>query len=340
VKGLTTKIQNEKAELRKQKHEYNLKHHTYMQEEGEDSAPFITMLHKYRDTELPAYREKIEHARQEAEQQFREHFVSRLNEYLTEARESFAELNHTLKNIHFGQDQYSFTMEVQTDKKRLLEAIKEAAQIHDFSGTLFEQLTSEEQKRSIEGLFASILANDLQSEEVRELCDYRKYFHYDIRIRHTQTLDKQTGKPLESSLAHVLREKSGGETQTPYYVAIAASFYRFYKDEQDAIRLVLFDEAFNKMDDDRIGNTVDFFKKLGMQIVTAVPTEKIETIAPYMNRINLIIRKDYQAYTRDYTLLQEKAAAAQARPAPDLPESVLALADGEQATASEGITAP
>jgi len=37
-----------------------------------------------------------------------------------------------------------------------------------------------------------------------------------------------------------VREKSGGETQTPYYVAIAASFFRFYKDTPRAIRLVLF----------------------------------------------------------------------------------------------------
>ncbi|MBN1525101.1 MAG: AAA family ATPase [Spirochaetales bacterium] len=305
MKGLETKLQKERGENHKDKHAYNLRNHTYMQEDSDDSEPFIQTLETYRDTQLPAYREKIEKARREAEQQFREHFVSRLNEYLTDARENFSELNHTLRDIPFGKDMYRFHMEAQPEKKRLLDAIREAAQIEDLSGPLFAGLSSDDRKRSIESLFESILENDLQSEEVRELCDYRKYFRYDIIIKHTDTTGEQTAKPLESSLSRVLREKSGGETQTPYYVAIAASFYRFYKDEPNAVRLVLFDEAFNKMDDDRIGRMVDFFKKLGMQVVTAVPTEKIETIAPFMERINLIIRKNYRAHIRDYRLLAE-----------------------------------
>ncbi len=91
-------------------------------------------------------------------------------------------------------------------------------------------------------------------------------------------------------------------------MAIAASFYRFFKDDDQAVRLVLFDEAFNKMDDDRIGNMLNFFKNMGIQVLTAVPTEKIETIAPHVDRINLILRKDYRACIRDYRILQEPAA--------------------------------
>ncbi len=174
-------------------------------------------------------------------------------------------------------------------------------------GDLFDNLASEAEKESVENLFQSILGNDLDSEEVRNICDYREYFHYDIRIKHTETLD-DTGKPLESSLTKVLREKSGGETQTPYYVAIAASFFRFYKDNSGAVRLVLFDEAFNKMDDERIGKMIAFFRKLNMQIVTAVPTEKIEAISPYMDVTNLVLRKDYSAFVRKYEILQEEMA--------------------------------
>ncbi|TVQ17487.1 MAG: hypothetical protein EA382_18770, partial [Spirochaetaceae bacterium] len=100
-----------------------------------------------------------------------------------------------------------------------------------------------------------------------------------------------------------------GETQTPYYVAIAASFFRFYKDSPHAIRLVLFDEAFNKMDDERIGRMVDFFRKLSMQVVTAVPTEKLESIAPYMHRTNLVLRTNYRAFVREYTITDPSSAA-------------------------------
>ncbi|MDR1058200.1 MAG: hypothetical protein LBL43_01505, partial [Treponema sp.] len=110
-----------------------------------------------------------------------------------------------------------------------------------------------------------------------------------------------SGKPMELSLSRVLREKSGGETQTPYYVAIAASFYRFYKPRPEStIRLVMFDEAFNRMDDERIGKILKFYRDLNIQIISSVPTEKIEAIAPHMDRINLVIRHGFSARVRDF----------------------------------------
>jgi len=310
-KGTVTRLTEAQKQLRSKKEQYNRQYNTYMAVDGDNSQEFLQTLTRFKRTELPLYREKIQRAREDAEQQFREHFVSRLNEYLTDAKESFSELNAILKKLTFGQDQYSFTLHPKPEKRQLLSVIADAAAIRELEGTLFEQFTNEEQRRSIERLFDSILENDLDSEEVRELCDYRMYFSYDIRIKHTATIDAKTGRPLESSLSRSLREKSGGETQTPYYVAIAASFYRFFKDDEHAVRLVLFDEAFNKMDDDRIGNMLSFFRSMGMQILTAVPTEKIETIAPSADRINLVLRKDYTAFIRDYRVLPAEAHASE-----------------------------
>jgi hypothetical protein len=79
----------------------------------------------------------------------------------------------------------------------------------------------------------------------------------------------------------MLKAKSGGESQTPYYGAIAASFYHFYKARHETtVRLVIFDEAFNRMDDERIGKILSFYDNLNLQIITSVPPEKIEAIAP------------------------------------------------------------
>ena len=179
--------------------------------------------------------------------------------------------------------------------------IRKAADISEIEGSLFAALATAEERRAVEALFERILRNELDSFEVRAICDYRTYFSYDIKLKDLTALDPKTGKPPELSLSKVIREKSGGEAQTPYYVAIAASFYRFYKeDPENTIRLVLFDEAFNRMDDERIGKALEFFRRLGMQVVTAVPTEKLETIAPYMDSIALVIRHGYQAYVRDF----------------------------------------
>ncbi|MGM0432270.1 MAG: ATP-binding protein [Spirochaetota bacterium] len=305
-KGTATRLADNQRQIRRMKEEYNRHFNTYMPVDGDDSLQFLQTLQRFERTELPFYRDKIRAAREEAEHQFREHFVSRLNEYLIDARESFSELNTILKSLTFGQDQYSFSLHARPEKKHLLSVISGAAQIKDVEGTLFDQIIDPQQRKSIETLFDSILEHDLDSAEVREICDYRTYFTYDIRIKHTETIDPKSGRPLESSLSRSLREKSGGETQTPYYVAIAASFFRFFKDDERAIRLVLFDEAFNKMDDDRIGNMLNFFKHMGIQVLTAVPTEKIETIAPHVDRINLVLRKDYRALIREYRILDEE----------------------------------
>ena len=306
--GLRTRLDNARAELRAAKQRYNLEWNEMLGLEDDESREYAERLSLYRETELPEYRDRISRARQEAERQFREHFVSRLNEYLLEAEESFREINHILDTIRFGKDHYRFSITRNPEKSNLLSAIATAAEVGEMEGTLFSSLKTDQERESIERLFQDILSHELDDPAVREICDYRQYFIYDIRIRHTDIMDGKTGKAVESSLSRVLREKSGGETQTPYYVAIAASFFRFYKDAPNAIRLVLFDEAFSKMDDERIGNMVAFFRKLEMQVVTAVPTEKIESIAPHMDRINLVLRRNYQAFVRDYAILKQAAA--------------------------------
>jgi hypothetical protein len=66
-------------------------------------------------------------------------------------------------------------------------------------------------------LFERIVIDDEQSQGALEkYTDYRTYMDYDIKIIHD---DGNT-----SSFSKVCREKSGGETQTPYYVAIVGFF--------------------------------------------------------------------------------------------------------------------
>jgi uncharacterized protein YPO0396 len=304
-RGLRTREEKARHLLVQAKQHYNHEYNALLGVDDDESTEYLELLEQYTRTELPEYRERIERAREEAERQFQEHFVARLNEYLMEAEESFKEINHILEQISFGKDSYRFTIQRRQDKRELMHAIATAAEVREVEGTLFAALKSEDERRSVETVFEKILTNELDSPEVREVCDYRQYFVYDIKIRDAERVDEETGKALESYLSRVLREKSGGETQTPYYVAIAASFFRFYRDNPEAIRLVLFDEAFSKMDDARIGRMLDFLRTLNMQVLTAVPTEKIEAVAPHMDVTNLVIRRDNSAVVRRYEQLPE-----------------------------------
>jgi uncharacterized protein YPO0396 len=81
-------------------------------------------------------------------------------------------------------------------------------------------------------------------------------------------------------------QTSGGETQTPFYVTIAASFAQLYhineRHQRPTIRLVAFDEAFSKMDQDRIGATLELLQSFGLQIITATPLERCEYLVPHI----------------------------------------------------------
>jgi len=307
LQGTRNKLQKALEQYQTAVQKYSNDLHILLPLQPEHAFEIEALKKRLEATELPQYKEKIARARAMAEQQFKEHFVTRLNEYIEEARESFREINAILRSLTFGRDQYHFTLEERNDRKAQLEVIRKAAAIQENQGSLFEALINEGEREAVEALFNKILKNELDSFEVRQLCDYRTYFTYDIKVRDTSAIDPKTGKIPELSLSRVLKEKSGGESQTPYYVAIAASIYRYYKDDpENTVRLVIFDEAFNKMDERRIGVTLELFQELGMQIITAVPSEKLEIIQPYMDTVNLVLRYGHESWVRDYRAVLSK----------------------------------
>ncbi|MBR4777258.1 MAG: cell division protein MukB, partial [Lachnospiraceae bacterium] len=96
-------------------------------------------------------------------------------------------------------------------------------------------------------------------------------------------------------------EKSGSETQVPYYVAIAASFYQLYR-YGNSVRLMLLDEAFDKMDDERIASMMDFFNGLNLQVILATPPAKIEIIGEKVDTVLACIREGQTSIVEEYEM--------------------------------------
>lgn len=63
---------------------------------------------KLKNSELLSYEEKVERARQAAEEEFREQFLSKLQENMKNAQTEFKELNKALKDIRFSNEKYEF----------------------------------------------------------------------------------------------------------------------------------------------------------------------------------------------------------------------------------------
>ena len=55
-------------------------------------------------------------------------------------------------------------------------------------------------------------------------------------------------------------------------------------------RLIIFDEAFSKMDGDRIEKSILLLRKIGFQVILSTPTEKAADIAPLVDRTIVVLR--------------------------------------------------
>lgn len=213
---------------------------------------FETEYLKLKNSELLQYERKVETARCAAEEEFREQFISKLQENMKMAQAEFKELNKALDDIKFSNEKYEFLYMPSKRYRQYYEMIMD-----DFNAmqgeSIFSGLFHENHKAVIEELFERLaLDNDNNAKALDEFTDYRTYMDYDIRIIHNDG--------NYSLYSKVCEEKSGGETQTPFYVTVAASFVQLYKNNigGEAIGLVLFDEAFNNMDDERIGGVLEF----------------------------------------------------------------------------------
>lgn len=128
--------------------------------------------------------------------------------------------------------------------------------------------------------------------ELRELQDYRNYLRYGIRI-HYPSGDR-------ALLSQIKAKKSGGETTTPFYVAMAASFAQAYRLNQprpsDTIRLALFDEAFGKMDTARTASALQFMVDSQLQVLLATPPDKAAGLLPHVDSVRTVVRKNNHAF--------------------------------------------
>ncbi len=236
--------------------------------------------------DLLEYQEKLKDIKQNCETEFRETFLSKMRENIENARELFRSLNKTLSPISYGGDRYKFCFTPGVTKQKLYEMIMSEFNIGGFN--LFSEQFDKDYHDEMEELFAKLTVSDEQGNDVmQEYTDYRNYMDYDIEII------SANGKTQKFS--RIYREKSGGETQTPYYVAIAASFSQLYQ-YGESVRLIILDEAFDKMDEERISGMMRFFKELDFQMILAAPSSRLEIIGENTDRV-LMVYKDGNSYS-------------------------------------------
>ena len=87
-------------------------------------------------------------------------------------------------------------------------------------------------------------------------------------------------------------KNSGGEGQNPLYVALLASFAQAYKIDlkpglirNPTIRLVVLDEAFSKMDAEKVASCIQLIRGLGFQALISATNDKIQNYLETVDKI-------------------------------------------------------
>lgn len=238
--------------------------------------------------DIADYSDRAKAAYDECIAQFKSDFVNKLAAKIRDAKKTLSDINRKLKNKPFGTDGeiYQFTWDKSGEQEmKEYYRIITSDKVMEASSLLDAPMDGSDQE-IMQRLFDSIIGEADGAEAEKKLdryLDYRSYMSFDIK-----TVNKRGDETFFSKTS---REKSGGETQTPFYVIIATCFDQLITkgNETSSICAVVFDEAFNNMDEGRIGALMEFYGNLNIQIVAVVPTNRAPSLFRYMDtKIGLI----------------------------------------------------
>ena len=285
---------------------YNNRYGTGLDTQALDNDAYDSVLAELEAKDLPRQKENLEKARSEAYRVFRNSFILEIRGRISDVEKYVRDLNYTLKGFEFGTDRFSFVVRANQTYRRFYDMFMDNRVGKDDSEDLFVTDYAEVYENEIRLLFDLLFWKEegKTAKEAREhedllqlYTDYRTYLSFDIKVTN------KAGD--EDYLSKSYRAKSGGETQLPFYIALLASFAqacRIKSKSNNTIRLIVFDEAFSKMDGERIQESIRLLKDFGFQALLAAPPDKAEYIVPLVDKANVVLKEDNLSYLKEFSL--------------------------------------
>lgn len=247
------------------------------------------LLERLNDTQLAPFKEDMDAAYRTSQETFRNDVAIALNNNLEWLSETMDRLNIVLRECpaFSNGERYRFRRVTRPQLESLLQFVKNVAAhgpAEDLLGGPGE--LPEEFRALLEDKIAPG-ATGARSP----LDDYREFFEFDIEILREDPLTKVP--KVVGHLSKRLGPGSGGEHRAPLYViagAALASAYRLNPGHNDGLRLMLLDEAFNKMDPTNIIATMRYLEDLGLQVFMASPGENLGILTAFLHRYYDILR--------------------------------------------------
>ncbi len=240
-------------------------------EDGKSTKRYDKMLGLIEGQNIPEFEKKAEAERKRWEQLFRTQVLSRMQQALKKVEDIIFLLNKQLKH-QIGRDLYKIDKKPNPEFRfyRQLMDLNALQQPDD----LFFASMEGELKVALQN-FLQTLVQQANSPEAARLLDYRQYFDYDLIV--TDALDPEA-KPV--SVDKQSGKMSGGENQSPYFVAILASYLHAYNRHESrwkepSLALVPIDEAFSKLSGERIQDCLAAMQELDLQGVFSMSSGNI-----------------------------------------------------------------
>lgn len=260
-----------------------------------NNEAYDKLLNTLQCDDLEAYRESAKEQARQAVEHFKDDFIFKIRSAIREAYQRRDELNRIISRLDFGKDKYQFviTRNKGADGKYYKMFMDDSLQINpsQLTNTIDNQLNMftmehEDQYGDLMNELINIFIppENATKEELDEAkknmdkyADYRTYLSFDMQ----QIV--RGDKDMTIGLSKMIKKNSGGEGQNPLYVALLASFAQVYRinlspkiHRSPTIRLVVLDEAFYKMDAEKVASCISLIRGLGFQAIISATNDKIQ----------------------------------------------------------------
>lgn len=261
----------------------------------EDNSSYDELLNSMQCEELERFKESAKEQARAAVEHFKDDFIFKIRSAIREAYQRRDELNRIIAKLNFGKDRYQFkiTKNNGADGEYYKMFMDDSLQIDP--STLLSDMDNQldlftmEHETNYGGMMNDLInifippegASGEELEEAKKnmdkYSDYRTYLSFDME----QIV--QGEEKLTIGLSKMISKNSGGEGQNPLYVALLASFAQAYKinlttkvQRNPTLRLVVLDEAFSKMDSEKVASCIELIRGLGFQAIISATNDKIQ----------------------------------------------------------------
>ncbi len=254
--------------------------------EAEANEKYDGQLAKLEQSDIPDYKAKAERERKNWENLFRTQVLEKLHSALQTVRDTLFILNQELRKRPIGNDRYQLHYWQNPDYKIYHELVEASSLAR--ADELFFASAEPRFRDALEG-FLKVLTDDQRHAERDRLLDYRHYYEYDMEVLEEDgrktSVDRHSGK------------FSGGENQSPYFIAILASYLRAYRRygsrrPEPSLGLVPIDEAFSKLSGERIKDCITALKAFDLQGVFSMSTGNIPYAFEHCDWLVVVSKED------------------------------------------------